>query len=205
MTTVVQSTHTVRDMMLRIKGVEAVEKHRIGRDQWMLIAKKGQEAYVKKALEEELDILYKTQMGQRRLIMIGNKPIRNKSNTGNGVSTYAEILAKKYSKVEKTIQDKQANPAPPENTETKKPTTDKQVKERPRREIKDIPNNTSQQDNAKSDNSRNKLLEIKIKQMEETQKKLLDTQQELLKVQKQQEQVDKNDTKQAENKNQQHH
>ena len=48
-------------------------------------------------------------MGQRRLIMIGHKPIIKAGHTGNGVSTYAEMLSRKYAKEIPRKMDNTAN------------------------------------------------------------------------------------------------
>ena len=93
------SSETIGKQISKIEGVVSLEQIRNNDfgGKWLLLTKKSHEQSVAKKLSEYIDVLYKTQKGQTRIITTGRQNIMSGAFRQTSVGTYAEVLMKKYS------------------------------------------------------------------------------------------------------------
>ena len=89
---------TLRDTLLSIEGVISIEKlrDRFQSGLFSVITTKQKEQLVLENLESHIASFYKSQIGQRRMVMIGTKKLKTSVGNRKGVMSYAEILSTKY-------------------------------------------------------------------------------------------------------------
>ena len=104
------SSETIGKLISKIEGVVSLEQIRNNDfgGKWLLLTKKSHEQSVVKKLSEYIDVLYKTQKGQKRIITIGRQTIMSGAFRQTSVGTYAEALMKKYNP--KNIRQTNATP-----------------------------------------------------------------------------------------------
>ena len=180
------SGKTAKDLILQIPGVESVEKSRdfLYTGQWIIVTRKKFKIAIEQYIESNLQNLYQTQIGQAKLILVGNNRINGEPPPTNKIATYAEILSQRYVRKESTeeasnIQEEnlhgksegstqlQSNKKEPVSIQGEK---NEKIKTHPREFIKN--------------DYENDELKKKILHMEETQARLLETQRELQCAQK---------------------
>ena len=98
-----KTNKTVEETIREVEGVISVEK--MGgyqySNKWLLVLKREKEKDVQKQLSENIEIMYKSQSGQARMITAGTYYAVKQNTKRTEVGTYAEILMKQYLPTEK--------------------------------------------------------------------------------------------------------
>ena len=88
---------SLREMIKTIEGVKSIEKtYSRGSDKWLLVVDRNKEAEIKKKLTENMDKIYSSQTGQKRIVTFGKQVTSGGKTKQNTVGTYAEILMRKF-------------------------------------------------------------------------------------------------------------